>query len=104
MNRAERRAARRGGVGVRDCEPALLVRLLRPACPECSGPLDWFGGIGDAGESLGVDQVNAILERLDGSGSLAWWRDDGPELHFWRCRRRTCGESGVLMCDSEWQR
>lgn len=94
MNRAERRAAK---VVEPKYEPPLFVRLMRPACSECSGPVTWFGGIGDAGDSLGFDQVNAILDRLDGAGSLAWWRDDGPDLEFWRCKR--CGESGVLMWD-----
>ena len=87
MNRAERRSA--GKVPDGEYEPSGFARLARPACSQCSGPVEWFG-IGDACDDLGLDQVNAFLDRL---GSFDW-SEEGPDLEFWRCR--ACGEMGMF--------
>jgi hypothetical protein len=64
-----------------------LAQLVRPHCPECSGALEWFSGIGAAADGVGVDLVNQFLEMLGVSA-------DSDGLDFWRCRK--CGEIGAL--------
>ena len=79
MNRFERRALKEA--------PGLLQHMCRPSCPLCSGSVFWMG-LGQAVDTLGVDQVNEFLNQLAGATV------EGDELDFWRCRK--CGHSGVL--------
>ena len=79
MNRAQRRSLKGS--------PGVVKHLVRPSCPRCAGAVEWMG-LGQAVDTLGVDQVNAFLDQMDGSIT------DDDEIEFWRCR--TCGHVGAL--------
>jgi rubrerythrin len=45
-------------------------------------------GLGDAVDTLGVDQVNGFLDQMQGAIT------DDDVIEFWRCRK--CGHIGAL--------
>ena len=94
MNRAERRAA--GKVAESEYEPGWFARQMRPTCSECSGPVEWLGGLGAGIDALGLDQVNGVLEQMEPLGGCS---ECGPDVEIWRCQ--TCGEFGILMFGDE---
>jgi hypothetical protein len=79
MNRAERRSLKGA--------PSVVKQIVRPKCPLCSGALLWMG-LGDAVDTLGVDQVNEFLDEMQGAIT------DDDVIEFWRCRK--CGHVGAL--------
>ena len=88
MNRAERRAeesALRRGLAV------IHAELLPGGCPRCRGAarLRWFG-LGDAGDVLGWDAVNVLIEPQEFQAALA---DDELQVDIWACG---CGGSGAV--------
>ena len=79
MNRAERRSLMGGR--------SVMHHLVRPRCSRCSGAVLWMG-LGDAVDTLGVDQVNGFLDQMQGAIT------DDDVIEFWRCRK--CGHIGAL--------
>lgn len=88
MNRAERRAEESA---TRRALAIIHGRLLPGGCLRCGGAarLRWFSGLGDAGDVLGWDAVNVLIEPQEIQVALA----DDDHIDIWAC---DCGGAGAV--------